>query len=375
MQAQVFQILSRGKPTPFDIVSPSDFTLEGGKRIDAQIILQDSTITLYCLDPDDEEAIFIISPSDVHLNVAPFYYVAQYEHAVQVIKVDYETLFQLADQADLDDQHLILIYSIGRSGTTVTSAAFDQAEKVISFSEPDVFTQLVQMRDFSGVNDALIGKLAAACMRLTCKQADQDQHPFWALKFRSFVTELADLIYQHFPEAKCLFLYRNAKQWLDSAVRAFGGYGYLSSEAIKGSWSWCTSMIRTIDTYPISDPGEITGGLLMGLMWLNNMERCLEMIEARHSILPVRYEDLKSNPLPVIEKLFEYCGVKPGSETALAEVFATDSQAGTPIARDQISQNEDDLSTSFLEDLCQVIAEHPIIQTPDYQLPGTLTID
>jgi hypothetical protein len=372
MQAQKFQIISRGEKLPGMQPDPSDFTLEGGEIFDAQKILNESTVSLYCLDPKSDEAIFVIIPSDIHLNEVPFYIAAQYEHAVQVIKVSYNTLYHLADQVELDDQRLILIYSTGRSGTTVTSLAFNQVEDVTSFSEPDVFTQLVQLRDYSRSSDALISKLTAACTRLTCKQSALNEKPIWALKFKSFVIDLADLIYQNFPEAKCLFLYRNAEPWFDSYMRTFGGY--LSPEAMEESWLWCKSTIRMVDSYPIYNHGEITAGLMMGLMWLNNMERCYEMIKAGHPILPVRYEDLKANPLSVMEKLFDYCGVNTGNKAALANVFATDSQAGTGIARDKISQMKWDFDAELLDDLHQVIAEHPVINTVDYVLPGTLTL-
>ena len=372
MQVQKFQIISRNEMNS----SPSDFSLEGGELFDAQKVLDDPTISLYCLEPKSNEAIFVKTPPDIHLNKVPFYATAQFEHAVQAIKVSYDTLYQLADQVDLDDRWLILIYNIGRSGTTVTSAAFGQVENVISFSEPEVFTQLVQMRDFSGSNDALIGKLTAACIRLTCKQSAPKQQPIWALKFTSHACDLVDLICQSFPIAKCLFLYRNAEPWFDSYMRAFSMY--LSPEVIKEQWSWCKSAIRMVDAYPISDPNEIPDeiaiGLIMGLMWLNNMDICYQMIEAGHPILPVRYEDLKADPLPVMEKIFEYCGVPPVDERALAEVFATDSQAGTGIAQDKISQKKWDFDPELLVTLHQVIAEHPVINTVDYRFPGTLTV-
>jgi hypothetical protein len=256
----------------------------------------------------------------------------------------------------------------------VTSVAFDQVEDVISFSEPDVFGQLVVMRDFSGVNDALISKLTAACMRLTCKQSVPKQQPIWAIKFKSQACDLADLICQSFPAAKCLFLYRNAEPWFDSYMRAFSRYGHFSPEQIRESWIWCKLTIRMVDAYPISDPGEINAGLMMGLMWLNNMDICYQMIDAGHPILPVRYEDLKANPLPIMGKVFEYCGVAPVDEHALAKVFATDSQAGTGIAQDQISQKKWDFDPELLETLHQVIAEHPVVNTVDYRFPGTLTM-
>jgi hypothetical protein len=372
MQAHKFQIISRNEKLLGFQPDPSDFALESGEIFDAQKVLDNSTISLYCLDHKNSEAIFVKTPPDIRLNKVPFYAGAQYEHAVQAFKVSYDTLYHLADQINLDDRRLILIYNIGRSGTTVTSAAFDQAEDVISFSEPDVLTQLVQMRDFSGSNDALIGKLTAACMRLTCKQSILNQQLIWAIKFRSQASDLADLICESFPRAKCLFLYRNAELWFDSYMRAFGGH--LSPEQVRESWLWCKATIRMVDAYPISDPGEINAGLMMGLMWLNNMDICYQMIDAGHPILPVRYEDLKANPLPVMEKIFKYCSVPPVDERALVEVFATDSQAGTGIAQDQISQKKWDFAPELLATFRQAIAEHPVIQTADYRLPGTLTM-
>jgi hypothetical protein len=60
---------------------------KGAETISIQRILDDPTISLYCLDPEKEQAIFVKVPPDVNLNQAPFYYVAQYEQAIQLIKV------------------------------------------------------------------------------------------------------------------------------------------------------------------------------------------------------------------------------------------------------------------------------------------------
>jgi hypothetical protein len=374
MQAQVFNIIDRAKEYEFLIADRGDFTLDGGDAYNASLILENPHITLYSLDAERQQAIFVETSPDINLNAAPFFYMAQFKPAVRVITVSYETLFQLAQKVSLDDSRLILIYSIGRSGTTVTSAAFECAEGVISLSEPDVFTQLVKMRDFSGINDAEISSLTAACMRITCKDFEPGQQPFWVMKFRSQVIELADLIYAHFPHAKSLFLYRNAEPWTTSMVRGFGGEEPPPPQFILGIWMWHLSLTSKISAYQITDMSEIKAGLFLGLFWLNNMELCLERLDAGQPILPVRYEDLKTNPLPVMEKLLEYCGVKTGSKSALESVFAKDSQAGTFIARDITQQRTREIDPEIMATVKHLIAEHPVIRTPDYRLPGTLTI-
>jgi hypothetical protein len=374
MKAQIFDIVDCAKENEFFVAARGDFTLGNGTDYDARLILESSDITLYCLDPEERQAIFVETSPGANITAAPFYYIGQFEHAVRVIVVSYDVLFALAEQIPLEDERLILIYSIGRSGTTVTSAAFECAQDVVSLSEPDVFTQLVHMRDFSGSNDAEIRALTAACTRLSCKDFVHGQQPFWVLKFRSFVIEIADLLYAHYPRAKSLFLYRNAESWTASMIRAFGGDGVLSQQDVLSFWMWSLSLNSKISAYRVADISEINMALLASFMWLNGIEQCLARMEAGQPILPVRYGDLRANPLTVTRKLFEYCGVKPGSEAALERVFAKDAQANTSIAREKTQQKARKISLELSAALRAIIAEHPVIRTSDYQIPGTLTI-
>ena len=101
---------------------------------------------------------------------------------------------------------LIFVYSTGRSGSTLVGAALNAVDGVVGISEPDVFTQLVTFRDFGGSNQDEISALVDSCMKLQCKPTEQIPNPVaWAVKFRSFSTELGDLLYEHFPSRKTFF--------------------------------------------------------------------------------------------------------------------------------------------------------------------------
>ena len=169
MRAQLFDIVSHRKSLPFGIAAVDDFELAPAGVVDAQEILANANILLYCLEPQSQQAIFVRVPDLNTVLAAPFYYISQYEHATQVLKISYQTMELLANQVELDEQHLVLIYSMGRSGTTLTSSAFSQAQNVVSISEPDVMSQLVQMLDFSGANKGEISRLVRPCLLLTCK--------------------------------------------------------------------------------------------------------------------------------------------------------------------------------------------------------------
>ena len=374
MKAQVFDIISREKLNPFGYPAVEDFELSEKGFVDAQTILDNPNILLYCLEPQNKQAVFVETPDVGDIIAAPFYYISQYEHATQVLKISYETLERLADQVILDDQRMILIYSMGRCGTTVTSSAFSQAEDVVSLSEPDVFTQLVQMRDFSSTNDVEVGALTRACLLLTCKVCVDGHQPVWVLKFRSFVVEIADMIYAHFPQAKSLFLYRHAEPWGKSMARAFGGTESPTQEQLIGFWMWSKMVIKKLDRYNLVSLDEISAGLLTSLWWLNYMERCLERLNVGQPMLPVRYEELKANPEQIIGRIFDYCGVNATDINNLLDVLNKDSQAETPISRDKLKQVDWELAPSDIALIRQVIAEQPIINTPDYQLPGTLEL-
>jgi hypothetical protein len=375
MRAQVFDVIARKKPSPFGISALNDFDLVEEGSADAQTILDNPNVLLYCLDPQSKQAVFVEVPDVSVILSAPFYYISQYEHATKILKISYETMERLANQVALDDQNLIFIYSLGRSGTTVTSAAFNQAENVIGLSEPDVFSQLVQMRDFSNTNAAEISKLVRSCTLLTCKNRETDYQPVWVIKFRSFAIEIADMLYDHFPQAKSLFLYRHIESWGKSIARAFGGETAPTQEQLIGFWMWSKAVVKKLDLYSLGNMEEINAGLLLSLMWLNNMERCLERLNAGQKILPIQYEDLKVAPEIVLEKAFDYCKVHITDNQKLLNVLNKDSQAATSISRDQLEKVDWEISSENISIIQQIISEQPIINDPDYQLPGTLKLN
>ena len=133
--------------------------------------------------------------------------------------------------------------------------------------------------------------------------------------------------------------------------------------------------VKKVDQYNLISLEEINPGLILSLMWLNNMERCLERLDAEQDILPVRYEELKANPEQVIRKIFDYCGVHVIDTSKLLDVLDKDSQAETPISRDQLKQVGWTIGSDDFAIIRKVIAEQPVINTPDYQLPGTLKLN
>lgn len=371
MNANLLEITARKKSIPFVPVDVTDFEFREGTSIDPQMVLNNPMVTLYCLDHANHRALFVETPAGLDLSQAPFMYIAQYENAVNLIGVPYETLHQLADGVSLDDARVILVYSTGRTGSTLLGAALNAVESVVNISEPDVFTQLVTYRAWDDSNEADISKLVKSCLKIMCKPTEQIPNPtHWSIKFRSFSIELGDLLFKHFPNTKNIFLYRHAETWANSNKRAF-----IENAEDLGFRAWFQSLFSTF-VPSIAAHVQAGGQLLtvaeMGVMlWLNVLQRYIELNQAGMPGIALRYEDIKTAPHEALQRIFEFCDLQTANMKPVYQVLEKDSQAGSAVAQDVLTQKKYVLTDADLADLTRLLKSHPMIQSPDFVVPTT----
>lgn len=376
MNVHVLNIESRRREDPLLIASPADFEFSEGNTVDAQVVIENPNISLYCLDHENQRAIFVETPGDVDLSQAPFYYQAQYEHSVGLFAVPYETLYRLANDIHLDSKRLILIYSVGRCGSTLLSSALNQVEDIVSLSEPDVFTQMVAIREWDGRNDAEVGELLQSCTKVLCKSPEQNRLPFaWAIKFRNFGIEIADLLFRYFPEAKIIFLYRDAETWLISISRAFLQDEIKASERLAMTQAWLSPLVPLVAKYT-SEKGGLSSLVKAGtLMWLSVMERYWMLHQQGVPMLAVRFKDLTAAPHQAIQRIFEYCDITTSNLAQVFKVMERDSQAGTALSREKLQHAKVNLTDEHKAEIAEILQWHPIIQNPDFVVPNTWSLD
>src|SRR6266536_257629 len=166
--------------------------------------------------------------------------------------------------------HSILFYSTGRCGSTLVSHVLNQIPTVVSFSEPDVFTQLVQLRTAGQSNAAEVTALLYASLMIMAANARQRGFQYWAFKFRSYVLSVSDLLYQAVPAAKLLFLYRNALTWARSFSRAFGSAdAELEDRLVKDGFRYLSPRG---DIYSRTHTQTITWLEYLAHMWVSTMQ-------------------------------------------------------------------------------------------------------
>lgn len=373
MSSKILSIQSKQRPNPLSIVQLQDFDYIERESIESKTIIENPNISLYCLDPQNQKAIFVETPSDVDLSNASFFHQAQYNYAQRLIAVPFQDLYQLAAALKEPIKHLIMIYSVGRCGSTLLSKVFNQVDTVVSLSEPDVFSQIVAIRNPDGSKDQEIAQLLKICIYLLCKPTSEGKPSCWVIKLRSFCIELGDLIYQAFPDAKALFLYRNLEDVVKSSIRAFV---FLSTmlPTIAQNIDFYSKYIPLLKDYAnyidFTDPSAID---LYATLWLSVMQRYMLLHQQGILTFAIRYEDLMTDPQQIVASIFKYCDLPISEVSKACQAFEKDAHSSSNLSRENLNNNvkiPDILE--IRQEIDKLLKKHPEIKTPDFIVPGTL---
>ncbi|MEP7291385.1 MAG: hypothetical protein ABI835_06355 [Chloroflexota bacterium] len=364
MTATVLEIVEKIKTHPFGTALPENFVVRRAETLDAQIVLDHPNISLYCLDDLKREAWFVETPPDADLINAPFYYAAQYEHALRIYAVPYAEFHALA--ASLPAPKVIFVHSTGRCGSTLISKTFNTVPGVRSLSEPDIYLQIYFMRMLDPARDDEYRRLLKSATLFYGSAAKTV-----VLKFRAMVIQVGDLLCEAFPNATNLFLYRNQESWSRS----------MGIEATPVATR--RDPVQEFPVYrrgmaPLSLPfaaehgREATPVELTTLSWLSLMERYVALCEIGIPFLALRYEDILAHPKQVLKAAFDYCGLNGDVDSAYA-LFATDSQEGTLWSR---ASRQDWLTEPLEADevarMRELLAGRAVVRTADFIAPHTI---
>jgi hypothetical protein len=368
MMIDVLEIEEKRKSPPVRPASPDDFAYRSAGRANPSVVVTDPTVSLYCLEPEARQALFVQVPEGVDLTAAPFMYLDQYEHAQRLFAVPYDTLHQLAAGIDLPAQ-LVFIYSTGRAGSTLLSKALGEIETVTSLSEPDVYTQAVALRQAEGQDDELRDLLASAT-RILFKPALTQGSAFNAVKFRSPGIEIADLLSAAFPGARNIFLYRDLAAYVRSATRAFG-FDEIPPDARPAVASGLATQMPLLAEELRYRP-DLSGTELVSFFWLSAVHAYARLRSDGMSILPVRYADMVADPPRTLDTILTYLAVPAGTVPAALRAFERDSQAGSFLSREEASRRPGTITDEQWESVRNLLDRYPI--PPDTLPPESTAI-
>ena len=374
MIATTFEVVDRPDHATFRGADLRNFRLGETGQLPAGEILENPHITLYGLDFDNRQAVFVETPDYVNLSHAPFYPITQFEEAERVLTIPFETLLQLAQSVSVDDDRLILIYSVGRCGSTLASQIFAQIPGVISISEPNALSQLVIARNSKAYSEDDLIALLKATICLLCKTAAETA---WVIKGQSFAIELGDWLHEIYPQTKNLFLYRHAETWLRSGLRAYSQVIEGTDEERRARENQRREVLGPL-VPPIAQYDAkllLSHAEMLALMWLRAMEQYVHYSRMGMEMLAIRYASWLSAPHETAEAMLDYCRCRPTDMTAIHETLDRDSQAGTGLSREALEQRGRVIREAELEELYWHLRNHAFIHDADYEVPNTLKIE
>jgi hypothetical protein len=242
-----------------------------------------------------------------------------------------------------------------------------------------VATQFVHLRSADRSRDAELRELLDCTVRVLFKPTAFKTPSIFALKLRNEGTKVMDLFQATFPQAKNLYLYRDAMGWVTSFYRIFSRGMLPASMPLDTFLALFGEMLNhdftQLATYLDEGTTEVSIVQLLALCWLAGIEWYLTKQAQEIPILAARYADLNAQREQTLTALFTYCSLPTTKVNETLSVFARDSQAGTALARDKPEEgNTLRLSDEQRNDVIRILQRHPIIKQSDFIVPGTLRV-
>ncbi len=366
--AQILKIIDHEER--FGPASLMHFTVEAGEQINAKIVLEHKHISLYCIDHAAQRLIFTDLPPDIDLTNVPFVYNAQMENATRFIAVSYDELTELTSSLTLPE-NILLVYSTGRAGSTLMSQILNEIDNVVSFSEPDVFLNLVPII-YHADNRHDYNYLVEHCFKLFMHQyADKTV----AIKFRGECIDIADVIRQVLPSAKNLYLYRHTIEWASSWWRVFSGFGGTGTRSFEQASAYginFTGRISTLKHVIGDNTDDVSFVSFITSLYLFYLEGYFRAHEQGVPFMAMRYQDLNNHREIMLTKLFDYVGLPQTQLASALNGFERDSQAGTALERKNDKGNTERLNDESVKIITDILSNHPLKLTPEIILPSTI---
>ena len=376
MAAVVHDVLARNDQTGF--ANLDDFALGPGLPTDPRRVVTEATWSLYGLDLARDVAVFVDLPEGTDLARSPFVYATQHELAQRVLTL---SLTEMEEVADLMPPlgPVIFVFSIGRCGSTLLSHALNAIPGVWGLSEPDAYSTLILQHFDSPTRQSFapdqVVRLIRASTRLQYRPPADREGAVFAVKFRSQTLVQADLYHAAFPEAACVFLYRDALGWANSMygmLRQFDVSDPMTGDDRAMPW---TSLTAASERWRLNlmvdiDAPEVATEVPLAPIWAQNMAEYTRQLQAGVPFLALRYNEFNRDREASMVQLLQHCHLPVGAAADALATFESDSQTGTKLAREL---NMYRLSQTRLDRLRALLARDPIFGNPDLRLADIYT--
>jgi hypothetical protein len=350
-----------------------DFDPGPGAEAPVRTVIDAQTWSLYGLDHARDLGVFVDLPAGTDLAESPFAYVTQHRLARRVLTMSLADLLAVAELAPPVGR-VILIFSIGRCGSTLISHALNNLPGVWCLSEPDANSTLVMQhyhsRHRSGFARDQVVRLIRACTRLQFRPPAGRPADVFAVKFRSQALFQADHYHEALPDAAFVFLYRDALGWANSVYGMMRQYGFPDSlTGVDRTLAWsiftAASDQARLGALVDLDAPEVPLELALAPAWVCNMAEYTRHLRSGVPFFALRYNEFNRDREASLTRMLRHCHLPTGAVAKALAAFEVDSQAGSLLARDAITER---LSGDRLARLREILARDRDFGAPDRQV-------
>ncbi len=314
---------------PVELRRPDQFELADPVEASLDTVL-DPEWSLYCLDIEEDRAMFVELPAGFDLARAPFAYAAQFENAIRAAFVPLDELPSLAKEVP-QTANVALLMSTGRCGSTLASRIFAQIPGVWSLSEPDWFGNLTFAR--FDLDPAKTLSLIEACTRLTCRPPVGANVNTIVLKPRSEMIIQASSYIEALPDARAVFMYRDCFGYVNSIYKFVQRIqiNFAQDPDFKEAARRFTTMngpASILDDYFDSDEDlQIIDYMTLG--WALRVKAYLGASANGMKVAPLHYADLTNDRHAQTKLLLESCGIDQCHVDVALRGFEKDAHSGS----------------------------------------------
>ncbi|MBN2109302.1 MAG: hypothetical protein JW832_17880 [Deltaproteobacteria bacterium] len=388
MTAQAYTIIRKKRRWfPEAPVSINDFILSTSSPLDAQLLLHSPQISMYCADVENKTIVFVETPPGLNVPAAPFYYLAQYEHATRALTLPFDDFIRLTEALPCPDKKFLFLYTVGRAGSTLLTKIFAGDPDTVAVSEPDILSDFSLLAQKYPLQKPHVEKLLLSCFKIFSSSAATAGKQRILIKPRGYCIEMGEIIHTVLPDAKGIFLYRNARPVIESFIRAFSITGVLSllrdilpsrmllAYLMKHYRTALLDYFPALSEYPPEAIFKTGWTGVLCITWLSIMKAYVRLYRKGIDVRAVLYEDIIKAPQELVARLFGYCDIPDTCLAAGLKALERDSQEGTRLARSVAHKKKWQMKEINMEHVRIILQSQPEISSPDYIVPGTIMHD
>jgi hypothetical protein len=339
--AQVLDIVMFHKFCELQNTVIEEFITTHNRFENPQYILDNDEITLMCIN--DESAVFVQAREKGlqlwHSSVTPFIRLSQMYHGKRLIVLPLASFHKLADSVG-DPKKLIFFFNCARCGSTLMGQTLEFTDRCVVISEPDA-PQIISVKYRKEGDTPELRRLAKSVIRMECRPFNSFQPPPDAYMVKLIATAAIGLpfLMKLFPEAKCLFMYRDPIKVSKSVYRLHYAWPSMCMAYMLGGLSGkLTASIVDSMGYDGKDYNiRLKHGLTLGVVvYAIAMRQYLDLRKQGIDVVAVRYEDVMARPRETVEKVFRHCNLPLEWVDKGMKGLDVDSQRNTPLSRDNI---------------------------------------